>query len=89
MGTRVVTVPNNSMIVIDLSSNKITFTTWKILLEWNAVIKYVDSVYYSTAAPAITPCPSWMTAYDPNSLADAPGSLTSNNAIPTGRVYCK
>ena len=84
---RVVTIPDNSMLVIDLSLQKITFNLWKILLQGNAVIKYIWSSAF-TSTSWITSCASG-TAVNPTSLANAPADVTSNNAPSSGRFYCQ
>lgn len=89
------TVPNNSILVINLGSRKITFTSWKINLVWNAAVKYISNYYFwnptdsnnssnatrtdCNVAANCTECPGWQKAYNEFSLTDAPASVTSSN----------
>lgn len=64
---KTVTIPNWVTIGIDLSVNRITFTTGKILLQGSAKIdnsvssrKVVMITYTTWVANYTTPCPAWM-----------------------------
>mgnify|MGYP003959786241 CR=1 len=86
---RIVTIPNNSMLVLDLSLRKATFNLWKILLQWNALIKYLWSSSYTSTSWS-TACPVWTLAVAQSSLADAVASLVNaNNAMTAWRFYCR
>lgn len=72
---KTVTVDNTITMWIDLSVNKITFTTWKILFTGSAKAnnsvsaRYALNYAYSEGAPiSTTPCPAWM------KVANAAGS---------------
>lgn len=89
---KVVTVDNGITLWIDLSVNKITFTTWKMLFTGSAKAnnsvsnRFALNFAYSEWAPlSTTACPSWMRVVNSAGTAlitDNPG--TTN---PTSGAY--
>ncbi len=83
---KTVNVPNGRTMWIDLSSNKVTFSTWKVLIYWtwkinnSASSRYYITKYYS-ASSGVTNCPSWYEVlnttpsnYQWNSVTNIPSS---------------
>jgi len=72
---RTVTVASNAALLLDWNNNKMTFTTGKVLLQWNGTLygEHSEFTWYNPDTPtgtavtsgSFTNCPSWKTAWNP------------------------
>lgn len=91
---RTVTVASNAALLLDWNNNKMTFTTGKVLLQWNATLYWEHSefTWYNPDTPtgvavtsgSYTNCPTWKTAWNPitNSNATIPVRASTKWYIP-------
>lgn len=94
--SRTVTISSNAALIMPLKTRKITFTSWKILMSWNAVIYWNNSEFkwYNPDTPtwtsiawgSITSCPSWKRAWNPITRSFA---TTKVNASRRWYIICK
>lgn len=91
VGDKIVTVDNGMTLGIDLSVNKITFTTWKMLFTGSAKAnnsvsgRYVLNFSYSEGAPiTTTPCPAGMKVVNAAGTALVTVNPGTTNPTPGG-----
>jgi len=88
VNSRTVTISSNAALVVDWTNDKMTFTTGKVNMSWNAAMYDALQHPYTpyTATSWVTNCPSGTNVYNPIVRGTA---TTKVNASHNGRLICK
>lgn len=87
VNSKIVTISSNAALIVDWKNDKMTFTTWKVLMSWNAnIYSAISGTYVSYTQAGVTNCPSGTSAWNPITRSNA---TTKVNASRSGRVVCK